>query len=225
MAHVRDVRGTDSTLSEKREEGPDDRIYENVGRMERLVSAILGGALLLRSVMKPTGLGSKLAAHFGVSLLDRFCNGPLRRLPGSRREHDKKACAATLSQAVPGPCRKVINPYVGIIGELLRMKTHVSSGDDDPFGLEPTGEALRSRPSNSGRDLTRRAVGKVNFAVGFPVFNVSLTNILALRPPVEREPGSCHVIPERNLLVRITHASAEIPPKRVHALQGGKGYS
>lgn len=59
MAPVRrDVRGPDSTIGERRDDGLDERIYENVGGMERLVSAILGGAVLLRSAMKPTGLGS-----------------------------------------------------------------------------------------------------------------------------------------------------------------------
>jgi uncharacterized membrane protein len=76
MAHVkREVRGPDSTFDERRDGGPDERLYENVGGMERLVSAVLDGALLLRSVMKPTGLGSKLAALFGVGLLHRAATG------------------------------------------------------------------------------------------------------------------------------------------------------
>lgn len=76
MAHVnREVRGSDSTFDERRDKGPDERTYENVGGMERLVSAILGGVLLLRSVRKPTGLGSKLAALFGVGLLHRSATG------------------------------------------------------------------------------------------------------------------------------------------------------
>jgi hypothetical protein len=110
-----------------------------------------------------------------------------------------------------------IIPYVGIIAQQLRIKTHVSSGEAQLtlFVLKPTGEVLGTyigkstfkenfNPTydvppgarlnralseavhpNSVRDLTRRAVEKASLAAGFPAFDVSLADILALRPPVE----------------------------------------
>ena len=47
----------------------------NVGDTERLLSGILGGSLLLRSVMRPTRMSSGIAALLGIALLHRATSG------------------------------------------------------------------------------------------------------------------------------------------------------
>jgi uncharacterized membrane protein len=55
-----------------RESGQSER---NVGDTERLISGILGGGLLLRSVMRPTKMTSGIAALLGIALLHRATSG------------------------------------------------------------------------------------------------------------------------------------------------------
>ena len=49
--------------------------YENVGYNERLLSGIVGGGLLLRSVMRPSGLTSGVVGLLGIALLHRAATG------------------------------------------------------------------------------------------------------------------------------------------------------
>jgi uncharacterized membrane protein len=60
------------TGGSQRESGHGER---NVGDTERLLSGILGGGLLLRSVMRPSKMSSGIAALLGIALLHRATSG------------------------------------------------------------------------------------------------------------------------------------------------------
>ncbi|HKP01137.1 MAG TPA: DUF2892 domain-containing protein [Nitrospiraceae bacterium] len=97
---VRDVSDSDSAVDDQGAGESDERTYQNVGGTERLVSAMLGGALLLRSVIKPSGLGSELAALLGVGLLHRSATGHCAAYQALGVNTAKKAIATTIGHSV-----------------------------------------------------------------------------------------------------------------------------
>ena len=82
----RDVEQAEST---QHESGHGER---NVGDAERLLSGVLGGGLLLRSVMRPTRMTSGIAALLGIALLHRATSGYCAAYGAmgisSREDHD-----------------------------------------------------------------------------------------------------------------------------------------
>ena len=85
MAHVRVEIGTDSSSSKKHykphNESPDRQPahagsgYKNVGYGERLISALLGGGLLLRGLRGRSSVMGSMTALMGVALLNRAASG------------------------------------------------------------------------------------------------------------------------------------------------------
>lgn len=85
MAHVEEGIGTDSSSSKKHYKphnaSPDmqtehaGRGYANVGYGERLITALLGGGLLLRSLRGRSGVMGGVTAMMGVALLNRAASG------------------------------------------------------------------------------------------------------------------------------------------------------
>lgn len=64
-------RGGDTGYTEQASDHGD----RNVGKTERLLSGLLGGGLLLRSVMRPSRMSSGLAALLGIALVHRATSG------------------------------------------------------------------------------------------------------------------------------------------------------
>ena len=87
MAQVQDPNGTRSTSSKNEpyrppNESPDRQKtehagsgYENVGYGERLITALLGGGLLLRGLRKRSGVVGSVTALTGIALLNRAASG------------------------------------------------------------------------------------------------------------------------------------------------------
>ena len=85
MAHVEEGIGTDSSSSKKHYKphnaSPDRQPehagggYKNVGYGERLITALLGGGLLLRSLRGRSGVMGGVTAMMGVALLNRAASG------------------------------------------------------------------------------------------------------------------------------------------------------
>ena len=87
MAQVKDQNGTRSTSSKNEQcrphnESPDllktkhaGGGYENVGYGERLITALLGGGLLLRGLRKRSGVVGGVTALTGIALLNRAASG------------------------------------------------------------------------------------------------------------------------------------------------------
>lgn len=85
MAHLRGGIRTGSISGHERDkpntqdmgwkEEQADETDDNVGRKERILTGIVGGGLLLRSVMRPSSLTSGLAALLGIALLHRATTG------------------------------------------------------------------------------------------------------------------------------------------------------
>ena len=85
MAHVEEEIGADSSLSKKHYKphnaSPDKQPahagsgYKNVGYGERLITALLGGGLLLRSLRGRSGVMGGVNAVMGVALLNRAVSG------------------------------------------------------------------------------------------------------------------------------------------------------
>ena len=51
------------------------RAVDRVGNIERFMSCLVGGGLLVRSIMQPPGLGNRIVALAGVALLHRAVTG------------------------------------------------------------------------------------------------------------------------------------------------------
>src|SRR5512132_1837946 len=55
-----------------------EKAHGNVGETERLISGLLGGGLLLRSVMRPVSAVSGIGALIGIALVHRSLTGYCR---------------------------------------------------------------------------------------------------------------------------------------------------
>ena len=85
MVQVKEQNGTGSSSSKKHyrphNESPDmqtehvGRGYENVGYSERLITALLGGGLLLRGLRGRSGVMGGVTAVMGLALLNRAASG------------------------------------------------------------------------------------------------------------------------------------------------------
>ena len=87
MAQVKDQNGTRSTSSKNEQYRPHNESpdllktkhagggYENVGYGERLITALLGGGLLLRGLRKRSGVVGGVTALTGIALLNRAASG------------------------------------------------------------------------------------------------------------------------------------------------------
>ena len=62
--------------------------HENVGYNERILTGIVGGGLLLRSVMRPASLTSGIAALLGIALVHRAVSGYSRPMGNG----DQRTC-------------------------------------------------------------------------------------------------------------------------------------
>ncbi|MEO7859406.1 MAG: DUF2892 domain-containing protein, partial [Nitrospirales bacterium] len=85
MAQVKEDVGTGSPSPKKRyrphTESPDMQTehagggYKNVGYRERVITALLGGGLLLRSLRGQSGVIGGVTAMMGMALLNRAASG------------------------------------------------------------------------------------------------------------------------------------------------------